>query len=219
MVRAVVDSVRSGSDFFERPYIGASFEAVTPFIAESLGMPRPTGALVSSVTPEGPAAEAGLRPGDVILTLNGAPIEHVDALGYRLATQPIDSTAELLVLSRGKEHPVQVKLIRAPEGNSAEEILIRGRSPFAGATVAELSPRLAQRLGLRTETKGVTILGIDRDSPAARLGLKPGDIVREVNGDEIDSADKLQQVAEQQTRWWKFTLERDGRLLRQVLRF
>ncbi len=219
MVRAVVESAGNGNDFFERPYIGASFEAVTPPIAESLGMARATGALVSSVTEGGPAAVAGLQPGDVVLALNGARIEHVDALGYRLATQPIDSTAELTVLSQGRERPVAIDLIRAPGGTEAQALTIRGRSPFAGAKVAELSPRLAQKLGLPVDEVGVTVVEVDRGSPAADLGLQARDIVREVNGEEIDSADKLSQIAGQQTRWWKFTVKRDGRLLRQVLRY
>jgi len=219
MVRAVVESAANGNDFFERPYIGARFETVTAHIAESLGMARPTGALVSSVTEGGPAAEAGLKPGDVVLALNGAPIEHVEALGYRLATQPIDSTAELAVLSQGRERSVEIDLIRPPEGTGDAAVTIRGRSPFAGARVAELSPRLAQRLGLPADETGVTIVHVDRDSPAAGLGLKARDIVREVNGETIDSAGRLEQIAAQQTRWWKFTLERDGRLLRQVLRY
>jgi Do/DeqQ family serine protease len=219
MVRAVVESAGNGNDFFERPYIGANFEAVTPHIAESLGMPRPTGALVSSLTDGGPAAQAGLKPGDVVLALNGRPIEHVDALGYRLATQPVDSRVELTVLSQGRENSVEVNLIRPPEGTGVSAVAIRGRSPFAGAKVAELSPRLAQKLGLPTDATGVTIVDIDRDSPAASLGLQARDIVREVNGESIDSADKLKQAAEQQTRWWKFTVEREGRLLRQVVRY
>src|SRR5690606_34439973 len=95
MVRAVTQAAVSGSDFFERPYLGADFEEVTAQIAESLGMARPTGALVSSVAPGGPAARAGLRPGDVGLTMNGAPIEHSDALSYRLATQSVGAKAEL----------------------------------------------------------------------------------------------------------------------------
>ena len=65
-------------------------------------MERPTGALVSSVATDGPAAKAGLKPGDVVLPINGAAIEHVDALGYRLATQSIGTTAELTVLSKGE---------------------------------------------------------------------------------------------------------------------
>ncbi len=219
MVRAVVESAKSGNDFFERPYVGADFETVTPMIAESLGMPLPTGALVSSVVDGGPCALAGLRPGDVVLALNGSTIEHVDALGYRLATQSIGSTVELTVLSQGAEKTVAVELIRAPEGARNEQITIRGRSPFAGAKVAELSPRLAQRLGMRADLHGVTMVDIAANSPAAGLGFQPRDIVREVNGETIDTAEKLQQLSEQSTRWWKFTVERDGKLLRQVLRY
>src|SRR5690606_29817406 len=93
MVRAFVEAARSGSDFFERPYIGADFEPVTPQIAESLGMDSATGALVTSVAPGSPAANAGLKPGDVILSLNGTSVEGIEALDYRMATQPIGSSA------------------------------------------------------------------------------------------------------------------------------
>jgi Do/DeqQ family serine protease len=219
MVRAVTAAAASGSDFFERPYLGASFEEVTAQIAESLGMERPTGAIVASVAADGPAAKAGIKPGDVVLSMNSATIEHVDALSYRLATQEIGSTAELKVLSQGDEKIVSVELIRAPEGAKAAELTIRGRSPFAGAKVADLSPRLAQKLGLETDIKGVAVIDIDRNSPAAGFGLQPRDIVREVNGEEIDTAEKLKQVAEAPSRWWRFTVERDGRLLRQTLRY
>ncbi|HEY6633475.1 MAG TPA: DegQ family serine endoprotease [Rhizobiaceae bacterium] len=219
MVRAVSQAAANGGDFFERPYLGADFEEVTPQIAESLGMERPTGALVSVVEPDGPAAKAALRPGDVVLEMNGAPIEHVDALSYRLATQAIGTTAELKVLSQGDEKTVSVELIRAPEGANTAEFTIRGRSPFAGAKVAALSPRLAQKLGLDADIKGVTVLEIDRNSPAAGFGLQRRDIVREVNGEEIDTAEKLKQIAETPSRWWRFTVERDGQLLRQTLRY
>ena len=219
MVSAVVKAVKNGSDVFERPYIGADFTSVTPPIAESLGMPKPTGALVSSVEPDGPAAKAALKPGDVVLALNGSQIEHVDALGYRLATQSLDATVQLTVLSGGEEKVVDVMLIRAPEGANPVQVTIRGRSPFAGTKVAELSPRLAQRMGLKDGTKGVTLVEVARDGPAARLGLLPKDIVREVNGEVIDTAEKLKEVSEQQTRWWRFTVERDGKLLQQTLRY
>lgn len=219
MVRAVVDAARTGADHFERPYLGAGFEPVTAQIADALGMARPRGALVSNVTPDGPAAEGGLRPGDVVLSLNGRAIEHPDALGYRLATLAVGSTAELGVLSQSHERIVEIELIRAPEGVDGAEIQIGGNSPFAGTTVASLSPRLAQRLRLPEQARGVVVTSIDRNSPAASLGLRPGDIVHEVNGTQIDSTAALERVASEQTRWWRFTLERDGRLLRQAMRY
>ncbi|MER8702879.1 DegQ family serine endoprotease [Mesorhizobium sp. M1273] len=219
MVRAFADAAKAGLDFFERPYAGAEFEAVTPQIAESLGIDKPTGALVSSVEEAGPAAKAGLKPGDVVLSLNGKPVESVGALDYRMATLSIGTNASFGVLSKGQQAMMDIALERPPEGAKAAELTLRGRSPFSGAKVAELSPRLAQRLGLRTDVKGVTVVDINRDSPAADFGFQPGDIVREVNGLTIDKAATLEQVAQQDTRWWRFTVERGGQILRQVLRY
>jgi Do/DeqQ family serine protease len=219
MVRAVVQSAENGSDFFERPYIGAAFEEVDAQIAESLGMDRPSGALVSDVNPDGPAAKAGLAPGDVVLAMNGVPIEHVDALGYRLATQAIGAEVSLDVLHQGETKTLAVKLERAPEGASATELTIDGRGPFAGAKVAALSPRLAQRLGMRTEEKGVVIVDLARGSPAESFGFRPKDIIVEMNGEKITSAEQVKKLAEENTRWWRFTLNRNGQMLRQTLRY
>jgi Do/DeqQ family serine protease len=219
MVRAFADAAKAGLDFFERPYIGAEFEAVTPQIAESLGMEKPTGALVSSVEATGPAAKAGLKAGDVVLQLNGKPVESIEALDYRMATLSIGTTANFAVLTKGQQAAMDIALERAPEGMKAAEVTLHGRSPFSGAKVAELSPRLAQRLGLRTDIKGVTVVDINRDSPAADFGFQPGDIVREVNGTTIDTAATLEQAAKTDTRWWRFTVERGGQILRQVLRY
>ncbi|MER8898654.1 DegQ family serine endoprotease [Mesorhizobium sp. M0676] len=217
MVRAFADAAKAGLDFFERPYIGAEFEAVTPQIAES--MEKPTGALVSSVEEAGPAAKAGLKPGDVVLQLNGTTVEGIEALDYRMATLSIGTKATFAILSKGQQATMEIALERAPEGAKASEVTLHGRSPFSGAKVAELSPRLAQRLGLRTDLKGVTVVDINRDSPAADFGFQPGDIVREVNGTTVDTAAVLAQLAQQDTRWWRFTVERGGQILRQVLRY
>ncbi|WP_274629610.1 DegQ family serine endoprotease [Arvimicrobium flavum] len=219
MVRAVVESAKDGRDYFERPYIGATFEPVTAQIAEALGMPRPSGALVSAVDDDGPAEHGGLKAGDVVLAMNGAEIQHVDALGYRLATQAVGATAKLSVLSGGGQKEVDVALARAPAGGSAAEVTIDGESPFAGATVMELSPRVAQRLRLRAEGKGVVMTEIDPNSSAASFGFQRRDIVREINGEVIDTPEKLRQVASKDTRWWRFTVERDGRIMRQMLRY
>ena len=219
MVRAVVASAQGGSDFFERPWIGANFEAVDAQMAEALGMTRPTGALVSDIYPGSPAESAGVRPGDVVLAMNATRIEHPDALDYRLATRPIGAEISLTLLRQGEEIPVTLELMRAPEGATAAEIVIEGRSPFAGAKVAALSPRLAQRLGMTGSAEGVAIVDIDRSSAAAQFGFQPGDIVRDVNGVGIDSPETLAKVVGEETRWWRFTIERNGQTFRQVLRF
>ncbi|MBX3577807.1 MAG: Do family serine endopeptidase [Rhizobiaceae bacterium] len=219
IVRAVVASAKAGNDFFERPYIGASFDPMTAQIAESLGLPRPTGALAARVVEGGPAEAGGLRAGDVVLAMDGQPIDTMEALGYRLAIQSVGHVATMRVLSKGAEKEIQVTLGRAPEGTSALTISIGGRSPFAGAKVAELSPRLAQRLGLRSDAKGVALIDVAPDSPAAGFGFQPRDILLEVNGEELSSAEQLEKISQERIRTWRFTMERDGRVSRQVLRF
>jgi len=219
MVRAVVEAARSGSDFFDRPYLGASFEGVDAQMAEALGLTAPSGAIVTAIAPEGPAQKAGIKPGDVVTAMNGTAIQNPDALGYRLATQAMGSTVELTLLRRGDQVVVTVPLERAPEGTSAAQVTIGGRSPFAGTVVAQLSPALAQRLRLPTEAKGVAIVRIDGNSPAAGVGFRPGDIVRQVNGVDIDTPQALSDAAAAQTRWWRFSVERDGRVMHLVRAF
>lgn len=217
MVRAIVASAEQGSDVFERPYVGAGFDPVTAQMAEALGLARPSGAIVSSVDDKSPASRAGLRPGDVILRMNGGLIEHVDALGYRLATQSIGSTVNFLVLRQGRERNISLKLERAPEGQAGPEVVIEGRSPFAGAKVAGLSPRNADRFGLPTNLKGVVTMDVAPGSMAAQVGLQPGDIVRAINGQTIETTAALQQAAAERTRRWRFSIERNGRIMNQTL--
>ncbi|MBL8583441.1 MAG: DegQ family serine endoprotease [Rhizobiaceae bacterium] len=219
IVRVVVEAARSGSDHFERPFIGATFEPVTAQIAEALGLPRPSGALVAAVVDDGPAARAGLRPGDVVLALNKAQIEHVDALGYRLATLSIGKPVDLTVLSKGTEKSVNVVLEKTPPDLTPASVVIDGRSPFAGAKVTDLSATLSQRLGVPVDSKGAAITEIVRRSPAAQVGLRPGDIIREINGEQMASAQDVVQAAGQNSRRWSFTIQRDGQILRQTLRF
>ncbi len=219
LVKAVVEAAKRGGEFFERPWLGAQFDIVDAQVAEALGMRRPSGALVANVTRDSPADKSGLKPGDVILAMNGREIENPDALGYRLATQSIGSSAEFSVLRKGKTTKLTAVLERAPEGASGTELEIEGRGPFAGTKVAQLSPRLAQRLRLPSEITGVVITDVARGSPAARFGLQPRDIVRELNGAVIRDPGQLKNAAEEQTRWWRFAIERDGQILRQVLRY
>ena len=218
IVRAVVDSAKSGKEFFERPYIGASFDRVTPNIAEALGMTRPAGALVTNVAPDTPAAQAGLESGDVIVSIDGKSIDTPEALDYRLTTVPIGETAEIKVLRNGEELQLSMPVERAPEG-TGQELELGGNGPFAGATVAELSPALAQRLRLPVTGKGVVIASLARNSPAASIGLLPGDIVRQLNGEDVTSAEQMKALAEADARWWQFTIDRGGRIIRQTMRF
>jgi Do/DeqQ family serine protease len=218
MVRAVVSAAEAGGDRFVRPYIGATFDNVTGEIAEALGLPRASGALVSNVAEGGPAAEAGLQPGDVVTTLNGVSVEHPDALGYRLATTGIGNRAVLGVIARGETRQVEMVLAPPPEMAADAQLYIDSASPLAGALVADLTPALLDRLRLRTRARGSVVLEVDRGSPAARFGLRPGDVIISVNGTPIESAAMLGAVLERGAALWRFDIDRNGQIIRQFVR-
>jgi Do/DeqQ family serine protease len=218
LLKVFIAAAEGGQPGFTRPYIGASFEPVTSEVAEALGLKIARGALVAKIIDGGPAATAGLKVGDVILAVNGHTVEHPDALGYRLTTAGLGSTVKLTVSRNGAEREVSLKLEQAPETQPKDERLIDGRNPFAGALVANLSPRLAQSLQMATELKGVVIEEITRGSPAARLGFEPHDIIINVNGENITNTATLQTVVEADASFWRVEIERDGQRIRQFIR-
>ncbi len=218
MVKVVLESVRGGSDRLLRPWIGASFQSVTSDIADSIGLERPRGALVAGVSKGGPAEAAGLKLGDVILTVDGKTVDHADALGYRLATAGVGRSVTLSVLSRNTRKELQIALNTAPEKPARDTRTVGGRSPFTGLKVANLSPRLAQEIGVSTDKRGVVVLEVKRRSPASRIGFRAGDILLEVNEEEVSSTNQLDELSKAGGRGWEFALERNGRRYEEYVR-
>jgi Do/DeqQ family serine protease len=218
MVRAVVETALQGGSEFNRPYIGATFEPVSSEIAESLGMDRPLGALVVRIAREGPAETAGLKVGDVVLNVDGHSVEHPDALGYRLSTKGIGKQVQLEVLSRNARRLINVLLQAPPKTEVGGEKAIEGDNPFAGSVITGLSPSIAETLRIDPDRKGVIVTRILRDSPAIRVGLRPGDIIIELNGVEIVTVDQVSEVIESRPSFWSFKVDRNGRIIRRFFR-
>ena len=217
MVKVVVASAKSGGSIVQRPWLGARLQAATPEIAEGLGLKRPSGALIASVTPTGPAARAGLKTSDLIVAIDGQPVEDANAFDYRFATKPIGGTARLGVVRAGKELALNVALEAAPD-TPHEELVIASPSPFQGAKVSNLSPALADRLRLDPSAQGVVIVEIANGSPAQSLGFQPGDLVLSVNNARIAKTRDLERIAGQATRRWSITIVRAGQQLSVELR-
>ncbi len=218
MVRAVVQTAESGGSQFNRPYIGATFEPVSPEIAESLGMDRPAGALVTKLVRGGAAERGGLKVGDVVLKMDGFAVEHPDALGYRLSTKGIGKVAQMEVLSRNQRRLVKVTLERAPAPSPADDREIGGNNPFAGLVVSNLSPQLAEQLRMTPERQGVVVTRVKRGSPALEVGFRPGDVIVELNGEEIFTVEQLSGLVEAEPSYWSFKIDRGGRIIRQYFR-
>jgi Do/DeqQ family serine protease len=216
MVRVVVDSAKTGGSAVMRPWLGAKLQAVTADIADSMGLKRPAGALIASVTPDGPASHAGLKAGDVIVSVDAQSVDDVNAFDYRFATKPLGGTATLGALRDGRELSVKVALQSAP-ATPRDEITIRSRSPFSGAKVANLSPALADELQLESADEGVVILDVDSGSYASNLNFQRGDVIVSVNGEHIGKTRDLEQATSTPNRSWRIVIRRGGQQISAVI--
>jgi Do/DeqQ family serine protease len=216
MVRVVVASARSGGKAVKRPWLGARLQAVTPEIAETLGLRRPTGALVASVVSNSPAARAGLKPSDLIVSIEGQPIDDPNAFDYRFATRPLGGTAEIEVQRAGKPAKLAVPLETAPDGGRNEMVLTT-RSPFQGAKIANISPALADEMHLDADAEGVIVIGVADDSVAANYGFQKGDIISAVNGQKISKTGDLERATRDESRLWRIKLVRGGQQISATL--
>ncbi|MCB1472584.1 MAG: Do family serine endopeptidase [Rhodobiaceae bacterium] len=210
MVQFVVASAANGGKV-QRPWFGGQLQGVTAEIAATLGLGRPVGVLVSGLSRRGPAAQGGLRIGDVIVAVDGREIADPQSFRYRFATRGIGGTSRLKVLRDGRERDIAIALVAAPEDPPRDTRLIRAASPLAGLQVANLSPIVAEELGMDEAEEGVVVVGVASRSPAARAGFKPGDIVRAVNGRDITSTKALEKASQADVRVWRLTVERGGR--------
>jgi Do/DeqQ family serine protease len=209
MVRVVVASAKSGGKAVQRPWLGAKLQDVTNEIAESLGLPRPGGALVANVSPGSPAARAGLKTGDLIVAIDGQTVDDPNAFDYRFATKPVGGSAQVGILRGGKETRITVALEPAPDV-PRDELVINARSPFLGAKVANLSPALAEELRIDTKSEGVAVIDVPNNSVAARYGFQRGDVIVSVNEQPIGKTRDLERAAGATTRTWNVTILRGG---------
>jgi len=215
MVRVVVASAKGGGSAVMRPWLGAKLQPVTADIADSMGLKRPAGALIASVTPGGPAEHAGLKAADVIVSVDAQAVDDVNAFDYRFATKPLGGTATLGLLRAGREQSVKVALQSAP-ATSRDEITIRSRSPLSGVKVANLSPALADELQLQNADEGVVVVDVDNGSYASTLGFRRGDVILSVNGESITKTDDLARATSTPNRSWRIVLRRGGQQISAV---
>jgi Do/DeqQ family serine protease len=216
MVRVVVNSALRGGKV-ERPWLGADLQDMTPDIARAIGLERPAGAIVESVTDGGPAARAGLKAGDVITAVDGRDANDPQAVLYRFATKGVGGNAELNVINSGRSRKVQIALLPAPETVPRDLKEIDGANPFKGATVANLSPAVAEELSIE-DTSGVVVVETSAQSTARRVGLRPGDVILSLNGKAVRSVKDLLDTLKRPVRSWDMTIRRGGEELRTVLR-
>jgi serine protease Do len=183
--KAVLPQLRV-SGRVSRGKIGVLIQPVTAETAELLGLDEAQGALVSQVEPGGPAHEAGIRPGDVIISFNGKRIEEMDELPKLVAAQSAGGKAKVDLVRKGKERTVSLVLgeLEKDVVPAVAEADPEVETGAYGLQVQDLTEELATRLELE-DTDGVLIAGIEADSPAAEAGLRRGDVIVEANQQSV----------------------------------
>jgi Do/DeqQ family serine protease len=218
MLKSVVATAEAGGKIVKRPYLGAKLQDVTRDIADSLGLERPVGALVASLEPNAPAAEAGVKRGDVIVAVDGQPVDDSAGVDFRIGVKPVGGVASLTVLRGGKSLILPLKLVTPPETTPRHAVRLASRSPLQGAEVMNLSPAVLEELSLDAGalgvSAGVVVADVEPNSPAAQFGLRKGDVVLGVNGATIHETGELVEATAQRTRTWDLTIDRGGQIIR-----
>jgi serine protease Do len=203
IARVVVDQLREHGTV-ERGWLGVEIQGVNPDIAESLGIDRPRGALVTNVMRAGPAARAGLKQGDLVLAVNGEKIAKVGDLSRNIAVLRPGSEAELTLMRGGAEKNITVTLGKRPtaeklaSARGSEGGGVDGGNAALGMRLATVNDQVRQAYGIGESVGGAVIIDLQSDSPAAEKGLKPGDVIVSVAGAPVrtanDAASRIEQA-------------------------
>ncbi|MFP4517948.1 MAG: DegQ family serine endoprotease [Oceanicaulis sp.] len=218
MVRTVVDAALADGEIV-RPWLGARLQPVTADLANSVGLDRPRGAIVSELWPGGAAQDAGLERGDVVIAVDGVEVNDEAGVRFRFATRRIGEDARLTVLRDGDRRTLTVEARPAPGQGEGERLTVQGRNPLAGAQLVELSPAFNEENGIDPFTRGVVVIDVARRSAADYFGFQPGDRLLALDGESITDLSDAKALLDELdgARRWPVEIERRGDRFLRVL--
>jgi Do/DeqQ family serine protease len=214
LVGQVMAQARAGNDRFLRPWAGVSGQSVDMQMAEAFGLDRPLGIILNDIHPDSPFAAAGLRPGDVVLSVGGAEVNSPQEIMFRLAVAGVGGQMDLTYARDGEERQTVVDLIEAPESAQAARLTITEGS-LAGLSVAQIDAALISELDLPVTAEGVLVTAVE--GRLSRVGLAPGDVLTGINGEPIKTVEDVARVVAEGGRRWAIDAQRGSTRLR--LRF
>jgi serine protease Do len=180
----------------DRAYLGIMVQDITPGIEKAMNLKDMKGVLVGDVSADGPASKSGLQRGDVILQVNGKPMEDSRQLRNTISMMTPDATVSLKLLRNGSTSDVSVKLGELPTDQTQAKTEEGGSSEHAlqGVTVENLDAQSARQLGLPSSATGVVVTDIDQSSQLAAAGLQQGDVIQEVNHQPVKSVAQFEEA-------------------------
>ena len=195
-----------------RGWIGVKIQGVDDAIAESLSLGRVRGALVAGVNENGPAAKAGIQSGDVIVKFDGRDIKEMRDLPKSVAETSVGKSVDIVLIRKGKEQTVRVTLGRLEDAEKPQKASLSKETPPEAKSVAKsslglglsgITDDLKKRYKIKDGAKGVLVVSVERDSPAAERGIQPGDVIVEVGQEAVSNPADVQKRLE--------TLKKDGK--------
>lgn len=211
LVQQVIATAMRGGEL-QRPWTGASTETVSSTLAQALKLDRPAGVIINDLYKDGPLEKAGLRAGDVIVDLNGKPIFDAATLRYRAGIEEPGTRGEIGYIRNGERRTGTVVFDLPPEKPARDEREISGANPLTGVTVANLSPRYNDEIGINPLLEGVVIVDTPARSFARQNGLRRGYRIVSLNQKEITSAAQLVRELDRASAPWTFVIDTGNRL-------
>lgn len=193
MVRVFLAGAASGK--MVSGWIGVEGEALTAESARQAGLDRPGGLLVTAVIADSPGARAGIKVGDVLRSVGGKDVADGGQLRYSLFTEGVGHALDVVLMRAGREQRVSVTVAAPPETPARQLTPIAGQSILTGVTVGNLSPAYAQELGVGLPDSGVVVAALANGSPAAQIGMRPGDLIETVGGTPVRSVAEVAALA------------------------
>jgi len=196
MARSVMDQL-IGKGKVQRGMLGIGIQPLTSDLASALGLKEMRGVLVNSVTPGGPSEKAGLKTADVIVKLNGKDVNDPNTLRNEIAGTTPETDVTLTIERNGMQQDIRAKLgeLTPEAARTAGQDQRSGQGGAKlGVGVAPLKPQTAVELGVPLITQGLVVESVDPGGPAALAGLQVGDVILEVNRQEVRTPDDMQRA-------------------------
>ncbi len=194
LARAVVDQLRTTGKV-TRGWLGVSIQPLGPDLRQALGLGDTEGALIADVIPKSPAEASGLKRGDVVIGMDGRPISEPGQLSRTIATMNPGTTTRLQIIRDGKERTLDVKVGKQPDDHGGPQELAQGEQEDGGNVSAgnlglqldALTDNARRQLGLGRDVVGALVTGVADGSPADEAGMRPGDVILQVDRRDVDS--------------------------------
>jgi serine protease Do len=201
LVKPVIAQLRQHGEV-ERGWLGVEIQSLSDELAQGLGMSDDKGALVAAVMPDSPAARAGVEVGDVIVDFDGKSVDKVKDLPWLVANTQADARVPVTVWRKGKRVTLDAVIGHMPDDQKVAAGDDTGDEQQAGRLglgLAELTPQAQQEYGVEDKVQGALVVQVRSESPAARAGLRPGDIIRMVDRVEVHNPADVARQVEQAT--------------------